>query len=111
MNYTYLLECADGTLYCGWTNDLSRRLLSVVLMAGLCADLPAARPAPPPPSPAIAVSSRPAGAMLAVDGVPRGVTPASIHLFPGRHVARLAFPGAPAVYAEFESDESPSSAS
>ena len=26
MNYTYLLECADGTLYCGWTNDLSRRL-------------------------------------------------------------------------------------
>ncbi len=26
MNYTYLLECADGTLYCGWTNDLDRRL-------------------------------------------------------------------------------------
>ncbi len=26
MNYTYLLECADGTLYCGWTNDLARRL-------------------------------------------------------------------------------------
>ena len=22
MNYTYLLECSDGTLYCGWTNDL-----------------------------------------------------------------------------------------
>ncbi|MBD9008164.1 MAG: GIY-YIG nuclease family protein, partial [Clostridium sp.] len=21
MNYTYLLECSDGTLYCGWTND------------------------------------------------------------------------------------------
>lgn len=25
-NYTYLLQCADGTLYCGWTNDLDRRL-------------------------------------------------------------------------------------
>ena len=26
MNYSYLLECADGTLYCGWTNDLEKRL-------------------------------------------------------------------------------------
>lgn len=26
MNYTYILECADGTLYTGWTNDLTRRL-------------------------------------------------------------------------------------
>ena len=26
MNYVYLLRCADGTLYCGWTSDLSRRL-------------------------------------------------------------------------------------
>ena len=26
MNYTYLLRCADGSLYCGWTNDLPRRL-------------------------------------------------------------------------------------
>lgn len=25
-NYTYILQCADGTLYCGWTNDLDRRL-------------------------------------------------------------------------------------
>ena len=24
--FTYLLECADGTLYCGWTNDLEKRL-------------------------------------------------------------------------------------
>ena len=24
-NYTYLLRCADGTLYCGWTNDLEKR--------------------------------------------------------------------------------------
>lgn len=27
MNYTYIVECADGTLYCGWTNDLEKRLL------------------------------------------------------------------------------------
>lgn len=26
MNYTYILSCADGTLYTGWTNDLDRRL-------------------------------------------------------------------------------------
>lgn len=26
MNYTYLLRCADGTLYCGWTKDLEKRL-------------------------------------------------------------------------------------
>lgn len=26
MNYTYILTCADGTLYTGWTNDLDRRL-------------------------------------------------------------------------------------
>ena len=26
MNYTYILECADGTFYCGWTNDLENRL-------------------------------------------------------------------------------------
>jgi len=25
-NYTYLLECADGTLYCGWTNCLDKRI-------------------------------------------------------------------------------------
>lgn len=25
-NYTYIVECADGTLYCGWTNDLEKRL-------------------------------------------------------------------------------------
>ena len=23
--YTYLLRCADGSLYCGWTNDLAKR--------------------------------------------------------------------------------------
>ena len=24
--YTYILECSDGTLYCGWTNDLDKRI-------------------------------------------------------------------------------------
>ncbi|WP_251423855.1 GIY-YIG nuclease family protein [Veillonella agrestimuris] len=24
--YTYILKCADETLYCGWTNDLDHRL-------------------------------------------------------------------------------------
>ena len=26
MNFTYLLRCADGSLYCGWTTDLDKRL-------------------------------------------------------------------------------------
>ena len=26
MNYTYLLQCADGSLYCGWTNCLWERV-------------------------------------------------------------------------------------
>lgn len=26
MNYVYILRCADGTLYTGWTNNLTRRL-------------------------------------------------------------------------------------
>lgn len=26
MNYTYILECSDGTLYTGWTNNLEKRL-------------------------------------------------------------------------------------
>ncbi|MDL2294368.1 GIY-YIG nuclease family protein [Ruminococcaceae bacterium OttesenSCG-928-D13] len=25
-NWAYLLRCADGTFYAGWTNDLDRRL-------------------------------------------------------------------------------------
>ena len=28
MNYTYILRCGDDTLYCGWTNDLEKRLAS-----------------------------------------------------------------------------------
>ncbi|MBQ9156114.1 MAG: GIY-YIG nuclease family protein [Eubacterium sp.] len=26
MNYTYMVECADGTLYTGWTTDLTGRI-------------------------------------------------------------------------------------
>ncbi|MCC8061330.1 MAG: GIY-YIG nuclease family protein [Clostridiales bacterium] len=26
MNYVYLLRCADGSLYCGWTNHLKERV-------------------------------------------------------------------------------------
>ena len=26
MNYTYIVQCSDGTLYTGWTNDLTQRL-------------------------------------------------------------------------------------
>lgn len=26
MNYTYLVKCSDGSLYCGWTNDLEKRV-------------------------------------------------------------------------------------
>lgn len=26
MNYTYILLCADGTFYTGWTDDIEKRL-------------------------------------------------------------------------------------
>lgn len=26
MNYTYILQCQDGTYYTGWTNNLEKRL-------------------------------------------------------------------------------------
>lgn len=26
MNYTYIVQCSDGTYYCGWTNDLEKRI-------------------------------------------------------------------------------------
>ena len=26
MCWTYIVECADGSYYCGWTNDLNKRL-------------------------------------------------------------------------------------
>lgn len=26
MNWVYILRCADGTFYTGWTNDLEKRL-------------------------------------------------------------------------------------
>ena len=27
-NYTYILKCSDNLLYCGWTNNLEKRLAS-----------------------------------------------------------------------------------
>ncbi len=27
-NYTYILECRDGSYYCGWTNDLKKRVIT-----------------------------------------------------------------------------------
>lgn len=26
MNYTYILKCSDNSLYCGWTNNLEKRV-------------------------------------------------------------------------------------
>ena len=26
MNYTYIVECSDGTLYTGWTNNIEKRI-------------------------------------------------------------------------------------
>ena len=26
MNYTYILKCSDDTFYCGWTNNLEKRI-------------------------------------------------------------------------------------
>lgn len=26
MNYTYILECSDGSFYTGWTNDIEKRV-------------------------------------------------------------------------------------
>ena len=28
MNYTYIVRCKDDTLYCGWTNNLEKRIAS-----------------------------------------------------------------------------------
>lgn len=28
MNYTYIVECSDGTLYTGWTNNIEKRILA-----------------------------------------------------------------------------------
>lgn len=27
MNYTYIVQCKDGTFYTGWTNNLEKRIL------------------------------------------------------------------------------------
>ena len=42
-NYTYLLRCADGTLYCGWTNDLDKRVAAHNTGAGAGAKYTKAR--------------------------------------------------------------------
>lgn len=26
INYTYIIQCSDGTFYTGWTNDIKRRI-------------------------------------------------------------------------------------
>ena len=46
-NYTYLLRCADGTLYCGWTNDLDKRVAAHNTGAG-AKYTKARRPVEPP---------------------------------------------------------------
>lgn len=28
MNYTYIVRCRDNSLYCGWTNNLEKRIES-----------------------------------------------------------------------------------
>ena len=28
MNWVYIVECSDGTLYTGWTNNLEKRILA-----------------------------------------------------------------------------------
>jgi len=86
-------------------------LFAALLAAAAPAPASAQEAAPEPVRAPVTISSRPTGADLTVDGAPLGPAPQTVRLLPGRHVARLAFPGAPAVYAEFESDESPSSAS
>lgn len=27
INYTYIVECSDGTFYTGWTNDIRKRMI------------------------------------------------------------------------------------
>ena len=34
MNYTYILECSDGTYYTGWTNNLEKRVATHNASAG-----------------------------------------------------------------------------
>ena len=34
MNYVYILECGDGSLYTGWTTDLEKRLAAHVAGRG-----------------------------------------------------------------------------
>ena len=38
-NYTYILRCADDTLYTGWTNDLEKRLQTHAAGKGECVEV------------------------------------------------------------------------
>ena len=31
MNYTYIVECGDGSLYTGWTNNLEKRIRRLIM--------------------------------------------------------------------------------
>ena len=83
----------------------------LALLLAAAAPLPAAARAAAPEAPVpapVTISSTPSGAALSVDGLPRGATPVSVPLAPGRHVARLAPEGAPATFVEFEAVDVPS---
>lgn len=72
-------------------HQLLRRsaLTALVLVAGAVAWLTAGRPAaapPPAPAPArLTIDTRPIGASVAIDGVPKGITPLTIALAAGPH--------------------------
>lgn len=88
------------------------RFFAETALAGSCLaapqSLPAAQPvAEPTPVPAI-VASAPDGALLSVDGVPRGSTPLQVRLAPGRHVARLEATGVAPTFVEFTTGDTPS---
>ncbi len=34
MNYTYILQCADGTYYTGWTNNLEKKGSRTIIRTG-----------------------------------------------------------------------------
>jgi len=67
------------------------RLAGLALALGLCAcPSRSPPPAPPPPAPSarardLAVTSRPAGARVLVDGTPACATPCTVKVEPGPH--------------------------
>lgn len=50
------------------------------------------------------ISSQPAGAELSIDGEKHGLTPVTVMLVPGSHVARLALPNQSATFFSFETN-------